>query len=699
MENRQQKERLGFHKQLQKELSTYTEKHIDKKDGTIITKTIMDPYFLQNNVWNMDDLLKIENFSGNPPRHQTRKNLKFEIKNPNVNLEIKYVWYHRLFRDQWSLSTIFGIGASHLSKLTAFLNEQLGTVHSLLDVDVERTERDWVAWLSKKGYKTKKMGSYFYKEYVCQSPIAAFFRLVHKNLFLLTDFRPEWEKDRWDIRILHAQYGVNYNKSAAAYYLDFSGIKASPFRELVKHYVKQWLLNQHSFTAATDFIKHVALFINYLLSEEPSWKNLNSLKRRHVENYIGWIRHYSMNNKKIKHFESHIATNLHCVGKFLEHLYRYESTEGPEAHPSFLLFPEDRPKRKKKSHDQINYIPDTVLEQLFTYIQDLPKEAQPVVWVAFKTGMRISDVLGLTQDCLIKLNGKYYIETDIEKTFVIGHRVPIDDDLASIIAANINDSKVLSNDDNNPDKYIFVRYSGARKGKPYTPEWIRVKLNELAIAKNITDENGNLFHFKTHQFRHTYAVKMLNSGVDLVTVQELLAHASPEMTLRYAKLLDNTKRKAFEEAMKQGVFSFDLNGEVQEVKANEDIPSDILTTLWQDHKLNAIDNPYGSCHARLNGNCPYSEEPPCLTCNGGSPCKDLAIGFSDLDTQKYELLVKTTLKMIDSLKQVGRHEIAEKNKKNLNRYENILKTIKEGNIIFGRLERVNRKLGVQNGSL
>jgi hypothetical protein len=187
---------------------------------------------------------------------------------------------------------------------------------------------------------------------------------------------------------------------------------------------------------------------------------------------------------------------------------------------------------------------------------------------------------------------------------------------------------------------------------------------------------------------------MLNSGADILTVQELLAHASPEMTLRYAKLLDDTKRKAFEKVIKQGVFSFNLNGEVREVKPDEDIPSDILETLWRDHKLNAIDNPYGTCRARINGNCPYAEEPPCLTCNGGSPCKDLAIGFSDLDIQKYELLIKTTTKTIEVAEQHGRYDMVEKNKKNLERYEKILNTIKEGNIIFGRLERIKRKQGV-----
>jgi hypothetical protein len=338
-----------------------------------------------------------------------------------------------------------------------------------------------------------------------------------------------------------------------------------------------------------------------------------------------------------------------------------------------------------------------VLEQLFTHINELHKDVQSVIWVAFKTGLRISDVLGLTQDCLVKLNGKYYIETDIEKTYIKGHRIPIDDELANLLAVLIDNSIKNSNNDNNPEKYIFVRYRGSRKGKPFRQVWIGQKLNELAKTKNITNENGQVFHFKTHQFRHTYAVKMLNSGADILTVQELLAHASPEMTMRYAKLLDNTKRKVFEEAIKQGVFSFDLNGEVQEIKSTEDIPVDILETLWRDHKLNGIDNPYGTCHARINGNCPYAEEPPCLTCNSGSPCKDLAIGFSDLDLQKYELLIKTTTKTIETLKQRGRKDIAEKNKKNLERYEKILNTIKEGNIIFGRLERMKRKQGVENG--
>lgn len=94
---------------------------------------------------------------------------------------------------------------------------------------------------------------------------------------------------------------------------------------------------------------------------------------------------------------------------------------------------------------------------------------------------------------------------------------------------------------------------------------------------------------------------------------------------------------------------------------DEEIPYDILETHQRDQKLNVIDNPYGSYRAHENGNCPYAEEPLCLTCNGGSPCKDLAVGLSDMDLPKYEIHIQSTSKMIEVAKHYGRDEIAAKN--------------------------------------
>lgn len=48
-----------------------------------------------------------------------------------------------------------------------------------------------------------------------------------------------------------------------------------------------------------------------------------------------------------------------------------------------------------------------------------------------------------------------------------------------------------------------------------------------------------------HGLRHIYASWMASSGkVDLFTLQKLLTHGSPEMTQRYAHLVDDAIRRA-----------------------------------------------------------------------------------------------------------------------------------------------------------
>jgi site-specific recombinase XerD len=47
-----------------------------------------------------------------------------------------------------------------------------------------------------------------------------------------------------------------------------------------------------------------------------------------------------------------------------------------------------------------------------------------------------------------------------------------------------------------------------------------------------------------HMFRHTFASRLTRDGVDIVTVKELLGHASITCTMRYAHSNDEAKRRA-----------------------------------------------------------------------------------------------------------------------------------------------------------
>lgn len=60
-----------------------------------------------------------------------------------------------------------------------------------------------------------------------------------------------------------------------------------------------------------------------------------------------------------------------------------------------------------------------------------------------------------------------------------------------------------------------------------------------AIAKNAGLEK----RVSPHVLRHTFATLTLNNGAELVAIQELLGHSSPDTTLRYARITEERKRE------------------------------------------------------------------------------------------------------------------------------------------------------------
>jgi site-specific recombinase XerD len=52
--------------------------------------------------------------------------------------------------------------------------------------------------------------------------------------------------------------------------------------------------------------------------------------------------------------------------------------------------------------------------------------------------------------------------------------------------------------------------------------------------------------FRIHDLRHTFATRLVQNGVDLYRVKELLGHKTIAMTMRYAHLYPESLRSSVE---------------------------------------------------------------------------------------------------------------------------------------------------------
>lgn len=93
--------------------------------------------------------------------------------------------------------------------------------------------------------------------------------------------------------------------------------------------------------------------------------------------------------------------------------------------------------------------------------------------------------------------------------------------------------------------YLFPSPEKGCAGKPLTDSQIRRLMTTYLRRAEITAP------YTPHSLRHTFATVLLNAGASLEVVKELMGHRHLDMTLRYARLYDSTRRQQYDQAMSQ----------------------------------------------------------------------------------------------------------------------------------------------------
>jgi integrase len=156
---------------------------------------------------------------------------------------------------------------------------------------------------------------------------------------------------------------------------------------------------------------------------------------------------------------------------------------------------------------------------------DLLDHLRPMVLLALNTGLRRGELFSLRW-ADINLAGKVLTVVAASAKSGQTRRVPLNSEAFAVLTqwrSQAAEQSVL----------VFPGADGARLDN-VNRSWKGV------IAKS------KLLDFKFHDLRHTFASKLVQAGIDLNSVRELLGHSEIGMTLRYAHLAPDGLAKAVE---------------------------------------------------------------------------------------------------------------------------------------------------------
>lgn len=181
--------------------------------------------------------------------------------------------------------------------------------------------------------------------------------------------------------------------------------------------------------------------------------------------------------------------------------------------------------RKLKPHSEQKTRCYLTLEEIQRIIETEYKpdnDIKPAFLFCCFSGLRYSDVSKLTwKEITVSQNGYAQIETTMQKTGK-SITIPLSD----------NALKWLPEREGNlPENRIFYKLPDQVNNADVR---LRTLIKKAGISKHVT----------FHVARHSFATLTLTYGADLYTVSKLLGHANIRTTQVYAKIVDESKRRA-----------------------------------------------------------------------------------------------------------------------------------------------------------
>ncbi len=218
---------------------------------------------------------------------------------------------------------------------------------------------------------------------------------------------------------------------------------------------------------------------------------------------------------------------LQSIRGFYDYLYDEEGLR--------IINPVKRGYALRESKPLPKYLKDHAVAKLFECVKNLRDRA--IFKIMLRCGLRVEEIANLSRGDVYLRRRLLHIKNgkgNKDRVVFISN-----DALTDLIA-------YLEERSSNEEK-LFLVEKGTHKGKPISVRGIQKRMEYYAKKINLK--------ISCHHLRHTMATQLLNAGMDLVSIQDLLGHTRIKTTERYTKV-SNVKVmkdyfKAIETVMKR----------------------------------------------------------------------------------------------------------------------------------------------------
>ena len=284
-----------------------------------------------------------------------------------------------------------------------------------------------------------------------------------------------------------------------------------PAKEHFERYMRhKWRLNHKPRTLQSSFTS--VMFFHDFCGRSGK-REIEEIERVDLE---AFIEHEQDRGLRI----STVRTRVACIIAFLHFLMEQDIISGSLLKRSIKLKLPDILPRAMNPAD---------VRKLLSVIDDIRDRA--LILLLLRTGIRIGEALGLRLNDLDIKDRKVHLYEGEKNS--MGRVVYLSDD--ALFALKL----WLRRRDKNKE---FVFYGQSNGHLCYsTGRGLFVKY----LQKAGLDQKG----YTVHCLRHTFASELLNAGMRLECLQQLLGHQDIEVTRRYARLTDRTREEEYFRAM------------------------------------------------------------------------------------------------------------------------------------------------------